>query len=194
MEVLLDEKQTLSRPPILKVKLHQSMSLAENILNDMHEQPINLGHHTEQLWYQDQKITNLLNIKKILKISARMLSDEGFKIDSKFWFMETHIYNVNNKYVVTPFSWHQDDSGGWPEQRVNTILWYIERDDTLKGGNLLWSLDTRDPEYNSDFNKYKLNISTGMVVMMRGDTWHCPEDVWGKGIRKLLVIQFRALD
>jgi hypothetical protein len=42
--------------------------------------------------------------------------------------------------------------------------------------------------------EYKLNITSGMIVMMRGDTWHCPENVCGRGIRKLLVVQFRALD
>ena len=153
------EKQPLLDSPILKVKHQQSMELAENILNGMHEQPINLGHHSEQVWYQDQRITNLANIEKMLEISARLLAVEGFKIDSNIWFMESHIYSVNNKRVITPFGWHQDDGGGWPERRVNTILWYIKKDDTLEGGNLLWSLDTRDPEYNSSIDRQKLNIT-----------------------------------
>lgn len=180
----------------LKVISKHPMLIVENVLTGLHSDNIKIGHNSEQVVYHDTDIKNIEQLQIVLDASARLLTSEGFRIDSKYWFIESHIDCVNTQKVSSPFSWHQDDYGGWSEKRVNTVLWYVRKDETLMGGNLLWT----DQRGNVDWivgpqNAHRLMVENGMIVMMRGDLWHCPEEIeGGTGIRKLLVVQYRALD
>ena len=178
-------------------------------------------YDVQQICYTDSPNFKNKQLTELLQESSNLALKEGYQIDTNYWFTEVHTYKVDNQQVSSPFAWHQDDYGGWNEQ-VLTILWYIKKDISLLGGDLLWCdidpypysfikpiisknrlssypiLNTlakhlgmvkrERPEIN------RIVIKEGMVVVMRGDTWHTPEDIkGGKGNRDLVVVQFKHL-
>ena len=169
---------------------------------------------SEQIWYKSPERVTLV-INQILDNTHDLLSRHGYPCLRDRWFLETHRYysNNNEKEVISPLAWHQDDGGGWPESKVVTCLYYLRRDTGLIGGNLQYTLDSEDPDpyepsllnlFSSLMGKGrarlevpdkhpKILIKTGMTVMMRGDMWHRPENIKGVGERELLVIQFPRL-
>ena len=175
--------------PIVK---EYDCEIAKDLFQQQHSDRY-LGYHTHQLWYKYQ--ANLMTDlhKKIIDVSYHLLTENDYHISKTHWFTETHMYNVDNKKLSTPFGWHQDNRGGWTEDNVITILYYIRKDPTVIRGNLLWTPIKKDPGDNP--TSYKIiPIFTDTVIMMRGDTWHCPEDLEGTGSRDLVVVQFRSLD
>lgn len=90
---------------------------------------------------------------------------------------------------------------GWPE-KVSTHIFYLKKDQTLKGGDLLWCLEDPEPvdpllRLGNSFGFFKppeihrIPIRNGMSVLMRGDLYHTPEDIiGGSGVREVIVVQF----
>ena len=77
-----------------------------------------------------------------------------------------------------PFAWHQDDYGA-VNYKVNTIIYYLRKDKTIRNGNL----------------KYKINdieathiVKKGDILCFRGDLWHYPETSTGFGCRDIIVV------
>ena len=171
---------------------------------------------SHQVWYKDiEKEPELIttNLLALLSETQQLLNRHGYHCHRDRWFAETHYYRSTGQKLESPLAWHQDNNGGWPEKEVVTAIYYLKKDKEILGGNLLYSLENRDPDHwTGDFHplgsilpthmwgwpkqtptpkpKYpSVKVETGLTVLMRGDMWHRPEEMSGTGERKLLVIQ-----
>lgn len=99
--------------------------------------------------------------------------------DFSAWFMEFQQRNCGfEKKVKRTFDWHRDDYAtiGY---KVHTIIFYLRKDKTIKGGNL---------EYEIDDKKYIQEIESGDVLCFNGDLKHRPEICSGMGCRDSIVV------
>ena len=123
------------------------------------------------------------NITNLISKSADLLLENGFKINKNIFHVDFHRYFINNKKYETDLTWHTDDNGATP-YNVNTIIFYLRKDSTLKGGNFL---------YKENTNIHKINISKNNILLMRGDLIHKPQDIDGYGRRESIVVQFERI-
>jgi len=123
------------------------------------------------------------SITKFISQSANLLLEKGFNINKNNFHVDFHRYYLNNESYETDFTWHKDDKGA-TSYNVNIIIFYLRKDPTLKGGNLL---------YKKDINIRKININKNNIVLMRGDLIHKPENLQGYGRRDSIVIQFERI-
>lgn len=136
----------------------------------------------KSFWYKDE---NLNIFTSLLDKSASLLTQNGLKINKNVFLIDFHIYNLKNDKYETDLTWHQDDYGGIDE-KVNTIIYYLQKDDSINKGNLLY-LDK-----NKKINEIK--IESNQIVMMDGRLEHKPDNLEGTGFRKSIVIQFKRID
>jgi hypothetical protein len=112
---------------------------------------------------------------ELIKESARIMKENNFKINPNQFYYEFHLYDV--KSTMEPkFAWHIDDYGA-VNCEVCTMIYYLDKDETIQGGNL-------------EFANYKVLIQSDMIVMMDGNVLHKPEPMSGYGTRKSIVIMF----
>ena len=123
------------------------------------------------------------NITNFINQSADLLLENGFKINKNNFHVDFHRYYINNEKYETDLTWHTDDKGATP-YNVNTVIFYLRKDHSLKGGNLL---------YKENTNTRKININKNNIVLMRGDLIHKPEDIDGYGRRESIVVQFERI-
>ena len=132
----------------------------------------------KRLWYKDN-VTN--HLKSLLIHSARILRDYKFEIDDKYFHAECHSYNLFGEKVESVFEWHKDDFGA-THYEVNTLILYLRKDKTIKNGDL---------KYKIGKNIYKIDVKGKLMVALRGDIEHCPENMSGFGCRDSIVVQFK---
>ena len=191
--------------------VNQDHSLATRVYQEMISQSnLDQTYVSEQIWYQEpEKVTT--NLTNLLTETHLLLNSNNYPCSKERWFVEIHRSLAKNEKVVTPLAWHQDDDGGWSEPEVVTLIYYLKKDPDLLGGNLLYSLTPDDPDtylnpnlkvFQPSLNSNKrvntvdfpiIQVETGKTVMMRGDMWHCPENIQGIGERQLLLVQFPRL-
>ena len=106
-----------------------------------------------------------------------------FTINKNIFHVDFHRYFINNEKYETDLTWHTDDKGATP-YNVNTVIFYLRKDPTLKGGNFL---------YKENTNIQKINISKNNILLMRGDLIHKPEDIDGYGRRESIAVQFERI-
>ena len=81
------------------------------------------------------------------------------------------------------FPWHEDDYGA-VNFKVYTIIYYIRKDHTIKGGNL---------EYKFKNKNYIQQIKTGQILCFNGNLEHRPEICSGIGCRDSIVVFIKSL-
>ena len=81
------------------------------------------------------------------------------------------------------FTWHEDDYG-IVNFNVYTIIYYIRKDKTIKGGNL---------EYIYENKNYMQQINERQILCFDGNLSHCPEMCTGIGCRDTIVVFIRRL-
>jgi hypothetical protein len=96
------------------------------------------------------------------------------------YLIEFHNYKINSKYEPK-FGRHHDDYGGL-NANVNTIIYYLEKEETIIGGNLF---------VYDEYTKKIIIIKSGDMVIMRGDIEHEIENMDGNGERKSIVVQIQ---
>jgi hypothetical protein len=171
--------------------LDQNTQCAQQLFKQAHPNQ-NDGYHAMQFY--SENLWNSLDthhsiskqtVKQLLEASIKLLQHNHFQIDIHQFFIETHLYQVKNSLESGPFALHQDDDGAM-SGKVVTIIWYLKKDKSIKGGDLLFSkLDCSLDKTN------RLPIQDNMIVMFSGDIWHVPEQCSGTGTRQLVSIQFR---
>ena len=87
-----------------------------------------------------------------------------------------------------PLVWHQDDYG-LTNRKVYTIIFYIRKDKTVKGGDLEFKL--KNENSNNKSNVEIINIVEGDVVCFSGALNHCPTNSSGFGCRDIIVVQYK---
>ena len=116
----------------------------------------------------------------ILSMAKRVL-DSANKTDYDLskWFVEFQQRNCGfEKKVKRTFDWHRDDYAA-VGFKVYTVIFYLRKDKTIKGGNL---------EYEIDNEKYIQEIESGDILCFDGDLIHRPEICSGMGCRDSIVV------
>lgn len=121
-----------------------------------------------------------------------LLNNLGYTdFDPKCVTFEFHRRNYSNfgknKKKFKDFSWHYDDYNVAPF-KLYTLIFYLRKDITVKGGNLLYDL-----EESKSSNSRVLEVSEGKVAIFSGDIYHTPEPSSGFGCRDSIVIFVKRL-
>ena len=118
--------------------------------------------------------------ESILSMAKRVLdSANKTNYDLSKWFVEFQQRNCGfEKKIKRTFDWHRDDYAA-VGFKVYTLIFYLRKDKTIKGGNL---------EYEIDNGKYIQEIESGDVLCFDGDLRHRPEICAGMGCRDSIVV------
>jgi len=139
------------------------------------------GFNQVNYWYKDPK-KDLKPFEHLINKSYELLSKNGYQSDKNVYQLEFHSYNLFDNKFINNFAWHQDDYGGISE-KVNTIIYYLKKDDSIKKGNFL---------YKDVNNKNcEIIIENNMILMLDGRITHKPDDLEGRGCRESIVVQFK---
>ena len=130
-----------------------------------------------------QKITKQTSTlcDKILEKAFCVLRSNGIKdFDDKTHHMEFHQRNCGfeKKTFGKWFDWHRDDNAA-TSYRVYSVLFYIRKDVTVKGGDI-------DFRIGKDTHTHKIN--TGDILQFDGNLMHRPQAAGGFGCRDLIVV------
>lgn len=135
---------------------------------------------------------------KIVDYSYQLLNSNGFsvaEIDYDDLVVECHEYNINGPHQPE-FTMHTDDYGAIHDARVHTVIYYLQKDPTITGGDVLIypnaQLDHNVPVENTDLTTcHRFEVNAGIMILMRGDLAHAVEEMGGTGIRRSVVVQIR---
>jgi len=95
--------------------------------------------------------------------------------------IEFHRYNVNESCRPI-FDDHEDDYGG-VHFAVNTVIYYLRKDPTVRGGDLIIKSIQFDVAPTDD----KIQI-----VCFSGDVTHRVTPMIGQGVRECIVVQLKC--
>ncbi len=119
------------------------------------------------------------HFNEILNDSIKMLKNNGYKFDPSIYYIELQRYNVNNK-TKPRYDWHVDDDGPI-KGNVISLIYYLRKDDTIKGGDLA-------------FFRKKIKVNENMVITFKGNKYHRATDMSGYGVRDSIVVMFKRLN
>ena len=179
-----------------------SQYIQEKIPSEILPQLWNLYEKESQNYHNDFIVSTYFpqyiknnDIQDLLIKSKRIMDMYGFKfkcseqelLDSEKpsnidYLVEFHLYKING-LLRSSFGRHSDDQAA-VSTNVNTIIFYLEKDKTVDGGNLI--------VYDRDSGEKKmLEIKSGTMVILKGDVEHEIEEMDGKGERKSIVVQIQ---
>lgn len=126
--------------------------------------------------------------KKIIEpiiIKTKQLLDSLNKTnyDLSQYYIEFQQRNCGfEKKCKRTFDWHKDDCGT-VNYKVYTIIYYIRKDNTIKGGNL---------EYIFENKNHIQEIQNGQILCFDGNLKHRPEICSGIGCRDSIVVFIKS--
>jgi len=140
---------------------------------------------------------NNTEFKDIINKAYEFFNSNGFNVDKNNGMVEFWKYTSTGEKVNVSLSIHEDDCGALP-YKVETCIFYLQKSDSLKGGELLYIINKKN-NFLGLFSYYStekklLNVYDRMVVLLNGNLNHCPKSIIGKGTRKCIVVQFKSLD
>lgn len=104
--------------------------------------------------------------------------------DLSKYYIEFHQQNCGfEKKGKRIFDWHIDNYGA-VNFEVYTVIYYLRKDITIKGGNL---------EYKLNNKKFIQEIENGQILCFDGDLKHRPEICSGFGCRDSIVVFIKSL-
>ena len=127
---------------------------------------------------EDEKPYNNLSYEMIhiIKLAKSYFDKAGLKVDEydgRITFTSCQYDNI--PLTSSPFDIHTDNEDMYD---TNTCIFYTEKSDTLKGGNLDIYLE----------NKIELALKTGSIVVFDGNLYHCPQSCGGTGYRNHIIV------
>lgn len=143
------------------------------------------------------KIGNDEDLIFIKNYAYEILSSLDFYVNPSECMIEFWSYNASGGKVSTTLDFHEDDYGVLND-RVDTVIFYTRKDNTLQGGNL--KIEENIKQYKILFGFGKLHkkqekiieINANDIVVFNGNLVHQPEDVSGNGQRDCVVVQFKS--
>jgi hypothetical protein len=137
------------------------------------------------------EILDISEQDKILFFTTEFLKKYGFNCKSRDkyteddFLIEFHKYNLFEKEILeSNLCRHIDDETGL-RAKVNTFIYYIEKTETIDGGDLIMFLEKGDE---------KIKIKSNTFLMMRGDIEHEITPLSGTGVRTCIVVQIPRLE
>ena len=132
------------------------------------------------------RTSNILNnleqdlVKPILNKALNILKENNIcNFDSTKYYVEFHQRNCGFEKSNYQWSdWHYDDYGS-VNYEVYTVIFYLRKDLTVKGGNLEYKL-------NKKLNIHNVNV--GDIVQFYGNLYHKPQPTSGFGCRDIIVV------
>jgi hypothetical protein len=148
---------------------------------------INIGfnpstHHSDilDLLVKSKYIMEMYGFTFRCKDSDLIDNNKENESDEYDWLIEFHHYKINENFKPD-FGRHCDDNAGL-SANVNTIIFYLNKDKTIQGGNLFMDSNGIDK---------KMEIKSGDMIIMRGDIEHEIEPMDGHGNRMSIVVQLQ---
>ena len=143
----------------------------------------NSDFNKTQFIYPDDKnnINRKTFVEPIVKKAIEILNNQNINnYDKNNYYIEFHQRNcgIENKVYKPWLTWHEDDYGAVP-YKVYSILFYLRKDITIKGGNLLYKINDIQHTYI---------VEQGNILSFRGDFIHNPEKCSGFGCRDVIVV------
>lgn len=136
---------------------------------------------------KDKKPDSLSNI---IEYAAELLTTElgitNFVKDKNV--VEFHQINLFGENEISSFKWHQDIGIIYPFKTTYTVIFYLRKDSTVKGGDL----QIRPYIQRLSFKPKSevINVSNGKVMMFDGSMEHKPCKSSGFGCRDIIVVFF----
>ncbi len=155
----------------------EEKEFGENFLDDQGDYNYNYGPNTEILRQEAVKI----------------LQNQGFLVDQDEHY--TYFYHAKMYHTERPrndYDWHIGD-GCLMDHKVVSVMFFVEKDPLLWGGNLFWNPNGKIEEKG----KKLINIETGTVVIIPGDTPHMIECIshWnGRFIGRRPVQEWKLIE
>ena len=147
---------------------------------------------TEVFNEKNNRIPDIICLPLHLKAISILKKLKYTNFDPKCVTFEFHRRNYSNfgqnKRKFKDFSWHYDDYNVAPF-KLYTLIFYLRKDTSVKGGNLLYDL-----EESEEKNIRTFEVSEGKVAIFPGDIYHSPEPSKGFGCRDSIVIFVKRLD
>ena len=141
--------------------------------------------------YTDDNKPEFLN--NILSYAADLLiSNLGVtNLDLYKNVVEFHQLNLFADSKIKTFSWHRDVGIIYPFLTTYTVIFYLRKDKTVKGGNL----NIRPYNKVLWFNQKSVEIPVfnSQVIMFDGSMEHKPQSSSGFGCRDAIVVFFHKL-
>lgn len=125
---------------------------------------------------------------EIIKIAKTYFDKAGLKVDERNGRITfTSCQYLNSPLNISPFDIHTDND---EFEDTNTCIFYTDKSDTIKGGNLDIYL-----EYTflqsigwEQLKPLELGVKTGSVVVFDGNLYHCPQPCGGTGYRNHIIV------
>lgn len=124
-----------------------------------------------------------INKNRLIQIALGYLDYYKYDTD-KLTYDKYHIELFQYRCIdfnkkIDNLSYHKDDYAIL-DYKVNTIIFYITKSNTLNGGNLLININNK---------KNIIPIEANMGLAFHGDLIHKPQPCSGLGLRECIVIQ-----
>lgn len=147
---------------------------------------------TEVFNEKNKRFPDVLCMPLLLKTISILNNLGHIDFDPKCVTFEFHRRNYSNfgknKKKFNDFTWHYDDYNVAPFE-LYTLIFYLRKDITVKGGNLLYELEDTKPR-----NIRTFEVTEGKVAIFPGDIYHSPEPSQGFGCRDSIVVFVKRLD
>jgi hypothetical protein len=141
--------------------------------------------------YYDKKKPDYL--PNIIDYAAEMLSSKlgvsNFNKDETV--VEFHQINLFGDSDISFFRWHQDIGIIHAFKTTYTVIFYLRKDITVKGGNLY--IRPYEKKLLSKSISEEIKVSKGKIIAFDGAMEHKPEKTAGFGCRDIIVVFFDKL-
>lgn len=122
--------------------------------------------------------------KPIIDIASKYFNRYGYQnedISHNNYYIELIRYKciVSDPIPLDVLGLHEDD-GATTKYKVNTMIFYLEKSENIKGGDLLVQINNKNTI---------IPIKKGMAIAFRGNLLHVPTKCLGEGIRECIVFQ-----
>lgn len=138
---------------------------------------------TEFVYKNTYSIRNIEKcyISKILEIAEKYFERYGYGYNNRNnnYFIELSRYNcIKNDKPLRIFEYHKDDKST-TDCIVNTIIFYLKKNDSILGGDLKVKINNRET---------CIPIEEKRAICFKGDLLHTPTEVYGEGVRECIVV------
>jgi hypothetical protein len=142
-----------------------------------------------------ENIGNDKDLKFIKDYAYQILLSFDFYVDTSKGMIEFWSFNVDGEKIITPLDFHEDDYGVLGDI-VDTVIFYIRKDETIKGGDLEIIENIKKHKILFGFLQWHtkehkiIKIKSNDILVFNGNLTHKPQDVYGNGHRDCIVVQF----